>query len=835
MSALLIHVPAMCCPVEGGKIEQKLQSMEGILSVRCEFSSRTVIVEHTRSEIQPILEAILSLGMQATPIQTASRRLLFSIPEMDCPVEAGQIERQLAKDGIQGARLNIENRTLTIEGDDTVEQRIVEAVKACGYTAKPINRREDIVEQQPIPWKLYLGALFIALLSEAIELWGEYTPETFPLSHDHGEWLTLGLAVLAIAMSGLTTFKNGLIALKNLTLNMNALMAVAVTGGVLIGAWPEAAMVMVLFQISESIEQLSMAKARRSIRDLMNVTPEKALVSQKDGTFASVAVEEVGPGALVRVSPGDRIPLDGRIVKGNTSIDQSSVTGESMPVEKAPVEEVGPGALVRVSPGDRIPLDGRIVKGNTSIDQSSVTGESMPVEKAPGDTVWSGTVNRTHTIEMLVTASASDSLSSRIIDAVENARASKSPVQRFVDRFASVYTPIVFVIAASVAVIPPLFDGLWADWLYKALCLLVIACPCALVISTPVTIVSALATATRCGLLIKGGLYLEEARKLVNIGLDKTGTLTRGEPAVTDVTYIMTFDEKLTGSMAASLAAMNKHPLSQAIVRWAQHHHLPTYNVEGFEAIAGAGVQGRVENGLLRLVNLRWLENAGLADETVRHAFRHYTDQGMSAVALADTFGVQAVFGFSDQLKDDAREGLQQLADVGLTPWLLTGDNQTAARTLADKLGITHIKAELLPEDKLNQISDLQKSGLTAMVGDGINDAPALAKADIGIAMGVRGTDSAIEAAHIAVMDDRISSIATLVRLSRITHSVLIQNIVFAIGVKLIFTVLALSGLATMWMAVFADTGTCLIVVANGMRLLHAKKKLDRLAQAAQR
>ncbi len=788
MSALLIHVPAMCCPVEGGKIEQKLQSMEGILSVRCEFSSRTVIVEHTRSEIQPILEAILSLGMQATPIQTASRRLLFSIPEMDCPVEAGQIERQLAKDGIQGARLNIENRTLTIEGDDTVEQRIVEAVKACGYTAKPINRREDIVEQQPIPWKLYLGALFIALLSEAIELWGEYTPETFPLSHDHGEWLTLGLAVLAIAMSGLTTFKNGLIALKNLTLNMNALMAVAVTGGVLIGAWPEAAMVMVLFQISESIEQLSMAKARRSIRDLMNVTPEKALVSQKDGTFASVAVEEVGPGALVRVSPGDRIPLDGRIVKGNTSIDQSSVTGES-----------------------------------------------MPVEKAPGDTVWSGTVNRTHTIEMLVTASASDSLSSRIIDAVENARASKSPVQRFVDRFASVYTPIVFVIAASVAVIPPLFDGLWADWLYKALCLLVIACPCALVISTPVTIVSALATATRCGLLIKGGLYLEEARKLVNIGLDKTGTLTRGEPAVTDVTYIMTFDEKLTGSMAASLAAMNKHPLSQAIVRWAQHHHLPTYNVEGFEAIAGAGVQGRVENGLLRLVNLRWLENAGLADETVRHAFRHYTDQGMSAVALADTFGVQAVFGFSDQLKDDAREGLQQLADVGLTPWLLTGDNQTAARTLADKLGITHIKAELLPEDKLNQISDLQKSGLTAMVGDGINDAPALAKADIGIAMGVRGTDSAIEAAHIAVMDDRISSIATLVRLSRITHSVLIQNIVFAIGVKLIFTVLALSGLATMWMAVFADTGTCLIVVANGMRLLHAKKKLDRLAQAAQR
>ncbi|EJX00233.1 heavy metal translocating P-type ATPase, partial [gut metagenome] len=325
--------------------------------------------------------------------------------------------------------------TLTIEGDDLLEDRIIKAVSACGYTANPIRKRDDALQQQPIPWTLYIGALIIALLSEAVELWAEYAPDSLPFSRDLSEWMTLGLAIIAIAMSGLTTFKNGLIALKNLTLNMNALMAVAVTGGVLIGAWPEAAMVMVLFQISESIEQLSMTKARRSIRDLMNVTPEKALVSQKDGTFTPVAVEEVGIGALVRVSPGDRIPLDGRIVKGNTSIDQSSVTGES-----------------------------------------------MPVDKEPGDTVWSGTVNRTHTIEMLVTAAASDSLSSRIIDAVENARASKSPVQRFVDRFAAVYTPIVFVIASSVAVIPPLFDGMWIDWLYKALCLLVIACPCALVI-----------------------------------------------------------------------------------------------------------------------------------------------------------------------------------------------------------------------------------------------------------------------------------------------------------------------------------------------------------------
>lgn len=322
---------------------------------------------------------------------------------------------------------------------------------------------------------------------------------------------------------------------------------------------------------------------------------------------------------------------------------------------------------------------------------------------------------------------------------------------------------------------------------------------------------------------------------LVNIGLDKTGTLTKGEPAVAGVKYLATFDERLTGAMAASLAAMNKHPLSQAIARWAHERHLPVYQVEGFTAIPGAGVEGRIERGMVRLVNLRWLEEQGLADEEVRRTFAHYTNEGMSAVAVADAFGVQAVFGLADVVKEDTVEGLRQLASVGIRPWLLTGDNEAAARALAEKVGLKDVRADLLPEDKLTAIEELQKSGLTAMAGDGINDAPALARADIGIAMGVRGTDSAIEAAHIAVMDDRISSIATLVRLSRITHGVLVENIAFAIGVKIIFALLALTGNATMWMAVFADTGTCLIVVANAMRMLRMKPRLDRMAEEARR
>lgn len=787
MSTLIISISAMCCPAEGGPVEQVLRAAPGVADVTLDYSTRTARVTGNRISGEALLEALLSIGMPGELVVTGARRIVLSVPEMDCPVEAGEIQKAFAAAGITSADFNVITRTVTLSGDDDLEAAAVRAVESCGYTAKAAASGPRTIESAPIPWALYISALFVAFMSEAVELVSEYSPELIPLEHGTIDLITLALAVVAILMAGLEVFKNGVLALVHRNLNMNALMAVAVVGGVLIGAWPEAAMVMVLFQISESIEQLSMTKARRSIRDLMSAAPETAEVK------------------------------DGRSWR------------------RVPSAEVGSGAVVRVGPGDRVPLDGRIVRGATALDQSMVTGEGMPAEKSEGDNVWSGTVNLTSTIEVMVTAAASESLSARIIDAVENAQASKSPVQRFVDRFAAVYTPIVFFIAAAVAIVPGLVTGEWSTWIYRALCLLVISCPCALVISTPVTVVSALATATRCGLLIKGGLYLEEARKLVNIGLDKTGTLTKGEPAVAGVKYLATFDERLTGAMAASLAAMNKHPLSQAIARWAHERHLPVYQVEGFTAIPGAGVEGRIERGMVRLVNLRWLEEQGLADEEVRRTFAHYTNEGMSAVAVADAFGVQAVFGLADVVKEDTVEGLRQLASVGIRPWLLTGDNEAAARALAEKVGLKDVRADLLPEDKLKAIEELQKSGLTAMAGDGINDAPALARADIGIAMGVRGTDSAIEAAHIAVMDDRISSIATLVRLSRITHGVLVENIAFAIGVKIIFALLALTGNATMWMAVFADTGTCLIVVANAMRMLRMKPRLDRMAEEARR
>ena len=784
---IVFKVPDMDCPVEVAEIQKALKK-RGIEGAECDTEARTVTLSGDEATAKTVKEAIESCGYEAERIRTSSGRIVFKVPDMDCPVEVAEIQKALKKCGIEGAECNTESRTVTIAGDEATAEAVKAAIESCGYEATrvEVKRKAAAPEADPIPWGRYITALVIGLLSEAVELWSHYAAESLPVSVETASWASIVFALIAIALAGLATFRSGLTALRHGNLNMNALMSVAVVGGVLIGAWPEAAMVMTLFQISESIEQLAMNRARNSIRDLMSVAPEKAMVRQADGRYVEEAVAEVLPGAVVRVSPGDRVPLDGKILKGATSLDESMVTGEGLPAEK---------------------------------------GENA--------TVWAGTVNLTATIEVLVTAAATDSLTARIIDAVENAQSAKSPVQRFVDRFATIYTPLVFVVALVVAIVPPLFFGDWGGWFYKALCLLVIACPCALVISTPVTVVSGLATATRCGLLVKGGLYLEEARKLRFVGLDKTGTLTKGEPAVADVVYPDDFDHAATDRMAASLAAMNKHPLSLAIVHWAEAKGIEPQAVEGFSALPGSGVTGRVGSGTLWLVNERTLDKMGVLTPDVHEAFVRYAEAGMSTVALADRFGVRAVFGLADTVKEDAAEGLRQLRAVGLTPRLLTGDTPAAAKALAKELGLEDVRAGLLPDDKLREIEAMQKEGLTAMVGDGINDAPALARSDIGIAMGVRGTDSAIEAAHVAVMDDKIGSIATLVRLSRITHAVLVENITIALGIKFLFAALALFGVASMWMAVFADVGTCLIVVANGMRMLRMKPRLDAMAKNA--
>ncbi len=790
MTTTHLLIDELCCPSEGEPTARALRAIEGVTDVTMNYALRRVTVAHNAVDETRLIDTVRSLGFSARVEVPTAKRHTLSVPALCCEGEVADCERAAKGLSLENMVCNPLTRTVMVTADEATLASFLRNLKRFNLEATPINDVTTAPDPKPFPFVRCGVALGIAFLSEVLDLILEYRTDWLPTLLQSGvpaHLMVMIPAVIALAMAGLTTMVGGLRALLHGNLNMNALMSVAVIGGFAIGAYPEAAMVLVLFEISEAIEDLSLERARKSIRALMNTTPETALVQTAPGSF-----------------------------------------------EAMPVAAIGPGALVRVAPGERVPLDGRIRQGSTGLDQSMVTGEGLPADKTVGDTVWAGTVNLTATIDIVVTAAASESLTARIIHAVENAQQSKSPVQRFVDRFARVYTPMVFAVALGVALIPPVFLGAeWLDWIYKALVMLVIACPCALVISTPVTVVSALATATRCGLLIKGGLYLEEARHLKVVALDKTGTLTRGEPEVVGVVWLTKDAREESDQLAASLAGMNQHPLSQALTRRARHQNIPTSNVTGFKALPGAGVEGRVQGALVRLVNLRWLEEAGLATDAVREAFASYAKAGCSATALVDLFGVRVVYGFADQLKSDALEGLKQLESVGLTPWLLTGDNEAAAATLGRETGLKHIEANLLPEDKLRWIERLQEMGPTAMVGDGINDAPALARADIGIAMGVKGTDSAMEAAHVALMDDKISSIATLVRLSRLTHRVLLQNITFALAVKFGFMLLAVSGLATMWMAVFADTGTCLIVVANGMRLLNKKAYLDRLAKNA--
>lgn len=778
-----VHVDELCCPSEFLPIEKGVHALDERAQLIADYSTRTIdicVTEDSPVEADVVVAVIEKAGFHGQVVRVHDAPVdevaTIYVPAMDCPVEVREIEAELQKRAPIQATFDVFKRQIRIPNDANAISVTLEAITAAGYqgelmTAGDATEAPVAPPEPTTPWGRFAVGLVLALLAEAIELSHEYNVLTWWGSS--AEILSFVLALLAIAAVGLGTFKMGMNALRRGKLNMNTLMSVAVVGAILIGAWPEAAMVLVLFEISEALEARAMNKARRSIRDLMSVAPEMASV--------------IGP-------------------KGDVSIQK--------------VEAVLPGHYVRVAPGDRIPLDGKILKGESTLDESMVTGEGMPKEKTTGDTVWAGTVNLTGSLDILVTARSRDSLTARIIEAVENAQASKSSTQRFVDRFAEIYTPFVFVVAILVAIVGSLVTHDVSGWLYKALCLLVIACPCALVVSTPVTIVSALSSATRSGLLIKGGLYLEQARLIRNIGLDKTGTLTKGEPKVAQFhTFGMAQDEALR--LAASLGQMNKHPLSQAICQAASAAGLSLKAVEGFTALPGSGVQGRIGSSTLALLNRQNVVTRGFMTPQLQAIYDEANRLGQSTVALVDLFGVLAVWTLSDDIKPEAKASIQALEAMGITPWLLTGDNERAAQALAHQLGLTHIKSELLPEDKLATIGELQATGVTAMVGDGINDAPALAQADIGIAMGIRGTDSAIEAADIAIMDDRLHSLVSLIHISRRTHTVLLQNIAFAIGVKVAFSILALTGHAAMWMAVFADTGTCLLVVANAMRMLN--------------
>ena len=706
---------------------------------------------HTEPVLTPLHAPVTDGSAVRTPIR---------ILQMDCPTEEALLRGKLGgMAGVAGLEFNLMQRVLTVTHAPEVIEPILAAVRTLGYTPELAQGSAPPTPEPAKPWSPLVLAGVAAIASEAAHF------AALPA------WVPALLALMAIATCGLTTYKKGWVALRNRNLNINALMSIAVTGALLLGQWPEAAMVMVLFTLAERIEAMSLDRARNAIQGLLQLAPERATVQQADGSWLAVEAKAV----LLQ-------------------------------------------ARVRIQPGERLALDGRITSGRSTIDQAAITGESLPVEKTVGDSVFAGTVNAAGSFEYEVTALADDSTLARIIHAVEAAQGARAPTQRFVDQFAKVYTPVVFALAVLVAVLPPLLaGGDWYTWIYKALVLLVIACPCALVISTPVTIVSGLAAAARQGILVKGGVFLEQGRKLRWLALDKTGTLTHGKPVQTDFAVVDGSADGAARSIAASLASRSDHPVSRAVANAAQHDGVALREVDNFEALPGRGTQGDIGGQRYLLGNHRLIHEQGLCSAALE-------TQGKTVVLLAHEKQVIALFAVADTIKDSSRQAIQELQALGIQTVMLTGDNPHTAQAIAQQLGITEAHGDLLPEDKLKFVEGkISPDAAVGMVGDGINDAPALARADIGFAMGAAGSGTAIETADVALMDDDLRKLPRFIRLSRATHTLLVQNIVLALGIKAVFLVLTLMGSGTMWMAVFADVGASLLVVGNGLRLLRFK------------
>jgi Zn2+/Cd2+-exporting ATPase len=587
--------------------------------------------------------------------------------------------------------------------------------------------------------------------------------------------LAITAYVLAIASGGVYSVRRVAQAARSLALDINVLMFVAVCGAMLLGEWGEAACVVFLFALAQLLEARAMERARGAIRALMDLAPADAHV-RRDGIELQLSIDDV------RV-----------------------------------------GDLVLVKPGEKIPLDGVVAEGRSYVNQAPVTGESLPVEKQRGDEVFAGTINGRAAIDVRVQRLRGDSTLARIIHLVERAQSQRAPSQTFVERFARVYTPAVLVLAALVGFVPPLMGlGSWSAWFYRALVLLVISCPCALVISTPVSIVSALAAAARKGVLLKGGAHLERLADVRCVAFDKTGTLTKGELHLVNVTPLNGMLPERIVQLAGSLELRSEHPIGRAIVAHAEEAGIALESVQAFESLPGLGAEALVGGARVVLGSHRLFEDRGICSAAVDERMDTLARDGRSLVIVGTATEPIGIIGVADRLRESARDAVQLLRDHGIAHLaLLTGDHEPAARAFALSVGIDEVRADLLPEDKVTAVETLRaRYGTVAMVGDGINDAPALAAADVGIAMGVAGSDAALETADVALMSDELLKIPYAVRLSRATVRNIRANIGFSLALKGAFLAMAILGYATLWMAVVADMGASLIVIGNALRLL---------------
>ena len=702
---------------------------------------------------------------------------VWPVEGMDCADCARNIERGVARmSGVQSAEVNFAGARLAVEyaAAETSREAIAKAVASMGYRLgdegdEAATRHEGVLRRVLADRADRLVLVGLLLVVAGIALWAAGAPESTSIA----AWAAAAVvAGWPVARKGVATAR------VTHRLDINMLMTIAVIGAALLGEWLEAATVVVLFSLGEALERATMDRARQSIRSLMALAPAEAIVRQGDHE------------------------------------------------RRVPAGEVAPGDVVIVRPGERLPVDGVVVAGASAVNQAPVTGESIPVDVASGASVFAGTINGQGVLDVRATRKAGDSTIARIIRMVEAAQAQRAPSQRFVDTFAMYYTPAVIAIAVAVALLPPLLaGGDWAGWFYRALVLLVIACPCALVISTPVSIVAAISAAARSGVLIKGGAHLEAAGSLRALAFDKTGTLTVGRPRVVTVEP---FDGRAPDDLLALAAAVERyseHPLGAAIVAAARERGLPSngHVATAVAATTGRGISATIDGRAVRIGARELLAND--LDPAVEQRLAALEEAGQTAVLVEEDGVLAGVIGLADEVRPEARAAVAAIERAGIRETvMLTGDRPAVAHAIAREAGVDDVRAGLLPGDKVAAVEELlERHGRVGMVGDGVNDAPALARATVGIAMGAAGADTALETADIALMGDDLGKLAFTIRLSRSAKRVIAQNIGFALAVKAAFLLLAIGGTATLWEAVFADVGASLIVTLNGMRLLRQR------------
>ncbi|MEK5069662.1 heavy metal translocating P-type ATPase [Sporosarcina sp. FSL K6-1508] len=700
----------------------------------------------------------------------SSDKNVYRLQGLSCTNCAAKFEKNIRKiETVDDVQLNFGASKITVLGGASIEQ-LERAGAFDGIKVYPEKQR--IVEVKVPFWKkrenqTTIASLFLLILGIVTSsLTGE------------GSISSILLFATAILVGGYSLFKVGLVNLTKLEFDMSTLMTIAVIGAAIIGEWKEGALVVFLFAVSEALESYSMDKARNSIRSLMDIAPNTAIIR-----------------------------------RGNNELEVD-------------VEDIQIDDIMIIKPGQKLAMDGEVVKGNSYISQAAITGESVPVHKISGDEVFAGTINEEGSLEVRVTKRVEDTTISKIIHLVEEAQAEKAPSQQFVDRFAKYYTPAIMIISLLIIVIPPLFlGGVWSEWFYRGLVVLVVGCPCALVISTPVAIVTAIGNAARNGVLIKGGIHLEETGRLKVVAFDKTGTLTRGTPEVTDIVSFRDMSTEEILRISASVEKFSQHPLASAIIREADKQDLELMPVDDFQSITGKGAKATIKNELVHIGSPNLFKELQTLPEEYEEQIETLQREGKTVMLVGIKNEVKGLIAVADQVRESSLTIIKKLYQLGIKKTImLTGDNIATANAIGNQLGLSEVKAELMPQDKLDTIKSLREQfGKVAMVGDGVNDAPALASATVGIAMGGAGTDTALETADIALMADDLEKLPYTIGLSRKTLNIILQNVSFALGIKLIALLLVIPGWLTLWMAIFADMGATVIVVLNSLRLIRFK------------